>query len=288
MIQFSLFLFLLAIPLMAQSDCTDTDQDGDGWTIQDGDCDDSDAAIHPGATEICDLLDNDCDGVADDGIPGASAACATESCAELLELNPEAETGSYWLDFFSDGNAVEVRCDMSTEGGGWTEITLELAYLYLEGTLEYTQYAGIDGIDSSYRPYAQDTTNPHSYTYTFQFPAGFSGFFLSNFITKAYAGEGHYSDIYGPSFTQSDWDWAYGDTWGDVSFGSADEVGPVTSYAVYFTSSSMQCEDCEIGWPGGSTLYSVSSSTAFRIGFGDEGGEYEGWYPWWSGTIYVR
>jgi hypothetical protein len=37
-----------------------------GYTSRSGDCDDSDAAIHPGAEESCDALDNDCDGRTDD------------------------------------------------------------------------------------------------------------------------------------------------------------------------------------------------------------------------------
>ncbi|MFH1252959.1 MAG: putative metal-binding motif-containing protein [Candidatus Uhrbacteria bacterium] len=42
------------------------DDDGDGFTA-DEDCDDASAAIHPGADEICDSLDNDCNGIVDDG-----------------------------------------------------------------------------------------------------------------------------------------------------------------------------------------------------------------------------
>ncbi len=49
------------------------DADTDGYTVCDGDCDDGDAAIHPGATEICDGVDNDCDGSTDVNASGADA-----------------------------------------------------------------------------------------------------------------------------------------------------------------------------------------------------------------------
>ena len=41
------------------------DNDGDGMSEDDGDCDDTDASVYLGADEICDGLDNDCDGVVD-------------------------------------------------------------------------------------------------------------------------------------------------------------------------------------------------------------------------------
>ncbi len=37
-----------------------------GWLLQGGDCDDSRADVVPGATEICDLADNNCNGLIDD------------------------------------------------------------------------------------------------------------------------------------------------------------------------------------------------------------------------------
>ncbi|MBI4704246.1 MAG: VCBS repeat-containing protein [Deltaproteobacteria bacterium] len=43
------------------------DGDGDHYGVLDGDCNDTDAAVHPGAKEAPNGYDDDCDGVADDG-----------------------------------------------------------------------------------------------------------------------------------------------------------------------------------------------------------------------------
>ncbi|WP_210490275.1 Ig-like domain-containing protein [Rufibacter aurantiacus] len=43
------------------------DADGDGVTSE-TDCNDANSAVYPGATEVCDGLDNDCDGQTDEGV----------------------------------------------------------------------------------------------------------------------------------------------------------------------------------------------------------------------------
>jgi hypothetical protein len=59
------------------------DDDGDGWGTEEvaaidcvpgavatGDCDDRDGGVHPGGVEVCNQLDDDCDGAIDDGEAG--------------------------------------------------------------------------------------------------------------------------------------------------------------------------------------------------------------------------
>ncbi len=78
--------------------CTDMDGDGFGEGDCEPDCDDSDPTVYPGALEICDGKDNDCDCLED------RASCALEmidevtSCAEdadcaELARQPEASNG---------------------------------------------------------------------------------------------------------------------------------------------------------------------------------------------------
>jgi len=44
------------------------DDDGDGYRELDGDCNDADQTVHPGAGEVGDCKDNDCDGTVDEGV----------------------------------------------------------------------------------------------------------------------------------------------------------------------------------------------------------------------------
>ena len=46
-----------------------SDADADGFTVAAGDCNDANAAVYPGAPEVADGLDNDCDGSIDEGVP---------------------------------------------------------------------------------------------------------------------------------------------------------------------------------------------------------------------------
>jgi len=59
------------------------DNDGDGYSECQGDCDDANPAIHPSASEVCNGIDDDCDDVIDNGdgiLCGDGNACTNDVC----------------------------------------------------------------------------------------------------------------------------------------------------------------------------------------------------------------
>ncbi|MCP4808973.1 MAG: hypothetical protein GY913_29050 [Proteobacteria bacterium] len=64
----------------------------DGWVEREGDCDDGDPSISPDAVEVLDSIDQDCDGVADDGLrygSGVDGSFTISSDQELPGLSCE-------------------------------------------------------------------------------------------------------------------------------------------------------------------------------------------------------
>lgn len=57
-----------ALTVQVLAEDGDVDFDGDGFTRVEGDCDDNNSAVNPNAQEICDDVDNNCDGQIDEGL----------------------------------------------------------------------------------------------------------------------------------------------------------------------------------------------------------------------------
>ncbi len=97
------------------SDSTNTDSyvtavdgDGDGITAADGDCDDANEALYPGRAEECDGLDNNCNGVVDEGLPDADTDGVAD-CQDVEECDGADNNGDGTVDegfADSDGNGV--------------------------------------------------------------------------------------------------------------------------------------------------------------------------------------
>jgi hypothetical protein len=84
---------------------TPRDEDGDGFNACPEDCDDEDADIHPGAVELCDAVDQDCDGTVDEGLRSECDDCRP-GC-KLVDV-PGEITGNWQPN---DANSAAVQVD---------------------------------------------------------------------------------------------------------------------------------------------------------------------------------
>lgn len=89
-----------------------------GYVANSSDCNDGSASVKPGAAEVANGIDDNCNGQVDEGV-------YFKNCLEIKKSIPASTSGTYTID--SDGNGAgapfSVYCDQETDGGGWTLIS---------------------------------------------------------------------------------------------------------------------------------------------------------------------
>lgn len=109
------------------------DDDGDGASELAGDCDDSTPWVSPNATEVCDLRDNDCDGLVDeDGVcPDPAVACPL-SFAEVRCCDATHTIAGSFYELDSSGTP-----SIYSPGGGFADPFAVLVRRRDTGELRY-------------------------------------------------------------------------------------------------------------------------------------------------------
>jgi hypothetical protein len=100
--------------LPADAPWVDFDQDGYPASV---DCNDSDPTIHPGAFELCDFIDNNCDGRIDEGYPHDDDGfpdCEPVEICDGIDNNYNGLVDEGFPDFDGDGVAdcVDDHCEV--------------------------------------------------------------------------------------------------------------------------------------------------------------------------------
>ena len=110
----------------------DVDNDGDGYTENQGDCDDNNYQVNPGASEICDGLDNNCDGVTDEEVlqlwfldndqDGYGGSISVEACSQpsgYVSQSGDCNDDNYYINplaiEFNDG--IDNNCNGEIDDG---------------------------------------------------------------------------------------------------------------------------------------------------------------------------
>ncbi|NOY27400.1 MAG: hypothetical protein GXP62_16155 [Oligoflexia bacterium] len=111
------------------------DADDDGWSVDDGDCNDADPNINPGVVDGCDGVDSDCDGETDEDAVNDDATEPNDPGAYTLgDLSTDPELQAL-ASLHNDDDLDRFRFNL--DDSGWSLFTLNVSVSNIPSTASY-------------------------------------------------------------------------------------------------------------------------------------------------------
>ncbi len=110
-----------------QLDPLATDDDGDGWSEEDGDCNDDDDSVHPAAVDDCDQFDSDCDGQVDEDAAADDPTEPNDSSAWRMGDLADGDQLQVLASLHNDDDVDLFRFDMEDSSWSIFELTVSVS-----------------------------------------------------------------------------------------------------------------------------------------------------------------
>ncbi len=138
------------------SDPFERDDDGDGYSENDGDCDDADPAVHPGQEDACNGVDDDCDGELEEDARADDIYEPNDGATEWFYLGSLADTGSYSVSGLLHNDDDLDRFSFYTDDPWYSSFGIEVSLTNIPADATYRLQLGLVADDGSLDLIASD------------------------------------------------------------------------------------------------------------------------------------